>query len=252
MSKLNSEFTFDTFSVKENNQSAYEAALAVAKSPGKIHNPLFIYGEGSVGKTHLMQAIAHSALKNHPVLKTLYLVPDEFKQHFTYAFLNINGYGFDKFYAKYSSIDILLFDDFQLIFQEGKAEESFFHIFDMLYKSQKQIIISIDSLLDHEAVTQSDYKFHSYFKLGLSVTIDNPNDYETRIAIIQNCLKDITCHLDDSVIHYIASNITTANSLNLAVNELGLFSLLENISEITLDMAKKVLCDRIPGLDDKG
>ena len=238
MSQLNSEFTFDTFVAEKDNQLAYEAALTVAKSPGQIYNPLFIYGHLGVGKTHLMQAIAHSISIHHPELKLLYIDSQEFENSLIDAIHNENNFSVESFRAEYCCLDVLLIDSFSFLTGNESAIDEFFYIFDALYHAQKQLVISLDFL--PYPIESIDPRFLSYFRLGRFVGLDSPG-YEDRIKIVQNQAEAANLPLSDEVIQYIASNITCAHLLSFAISHFNLYCAVRKTSEITLDIAEKEL-----------
>lgn len=229
---LNNDYTFETFSVGESNQSAYEAARSIVKSPGKILNPLLIYGGVSVGKTHLLQAIASEIQKKHQ-LKILYITGDEFKKHFHDTHGTV-----EKFFRQYFNADVLLFDDLNDLFCDEAAEVAFFYIFKILYGSQKQIVISVDdSSLTKETIHS---RFYNYFKPGVSVCL-NPPDRSIRASMVRNAVKDETWKINDEAIQYIASSTSNLVLLKLNILRLKLFCIMNHISEITPELAKNVL-----------
>ena len=232
MSNLNSDYTFETFGVGQSNRDAYEAARSVVKSPGKIHNPLLIYGGNSVGKTHLLQAIAYEIQKKYQ-LRTLYLTCDEFKKHFHDTNVTI-----EKFFRKYFDAEVLLFDDLDDLFCDEEAEKVLFYILKILYASQKQIVVSVDnSLLTKET---SHSRFYDYFEPGLSVYI-NPPDCDVRASMIRNATKSETWRINDEAIQYIASSISNPVSLKLNIMRLRLFCIMNHVWEISPELVKKAL-----------
>jgi len=177
---LNPRYNFDTFVVGKNSEYAYSAALAVAESPAKQYNPLFIYGGSGLGKTHLMHAIGHHILNNNNDMKILYVSSEMFTNELINAIREKRTTEFKK---KYRAIDVLLIDDIQFIEGKDSVQEEFFHTFNTLYDRNKQIIISSDR--PPQKLTSLDERLTSRFLWSITADIQPP-DYETRVAILMN------------------------------------------------------------------
>ena len=235
---LNPKYTFDTFVVGGNNNLAHAAALAVAESPGEIYNPLFIYGGVGLGKTHLMHAIAHFILKNNAKSKILYVTSETFTNELIDAIRNKNNITTTEFREKYRNNDVLLIDDIQFIIGKESTQEEFFHTFNTLYESKKQIIISSDK--PPKEIETLEERLRSRFEWGLTVDIQSP-DYETRMAILRKKEEMEGYNIDNEVIKYIATNIkSNIRELEGALNKLLAYSNLEK-TEITMEIAQKEL-----------
>ena len=239
---LNPKYTFDTFVVGSNNNLAHAAALAVAESPGEIYNPLFIYGGVGLGKTHLMHAIAHFILKNNPKSKILYVSSETFTNELIDAIRNKNNITTTEFREKYRNNDVLLIDDIQFIIGKESTQEEFFHTFNTLYESKKQIIISSDK--PPKEIETLEERLRSRFEWGLTVDIQSP-DYETRMAILRKKEEMEGYNIDNEVIKYIATNIkSNIRELEGAFNKVMAGAKLEK-KEVTLELAKQALKDII-------
>lgn len=239
---LNPRYTFDTFVVGKNNNLAHAASLAVAESPGEIYNPLFIYGGVGLGKTHLMHSIAHFVLKNNPDAKILYVTSEKFTNELIDAIRNKNNVSTTEFREKYRNNDILLIDDIQFIIGKESTQEEFFHTFNALYESKKQIIISSDRP-PREIETLED-RLRSRFEWGLTVDIQQP-DYETRMAILRKKEELEGYNIDNEVIKYIASNVkSNIRELEGALTKIVALSKLNN-REINIELAEEALKDLI-------
>ena len=239
---LNPKYTFDTFVVGSNNNLAHAAALAVAESPGEIYNPLFIYGGVGLGKTHLMHAIAHFILKNNPSAKILYVSSETFTNELIDAIRNKNNITTTEFREKYRNNDVLLIDDIQFIIGKESTQEEFFHTFNTLYESKKQIIISSDK--PPKEIETLEERLRSRFEWGLTVDIQSP-DYETRIAILRKKEEMEGYNIDNEVIKYIATNIkSNIRELEGALTKIVALSRL-NKCDITLGLAEEALKDII-------
>ena len=237
---LNPKYTFDTFVVGSNNNLAHAAALAVAESPGEIYNPLFIYGGVGLGKTHLMHAIAHFILKNNPKSKILYVSSETFTNELIDAIRNKNNITTTEFREKYRNNDVLLIDDIQFIIGKESTQEEFFHTFNTLYESKKQIIISSDK--PPKEIETLEERLRSRFEWGLTVDIQ---DYETRMAILRKKEEMEGYNIDNEVIKYIATNIkSNIRELEGALTKIVALSRL-NKCDITLELAEEALKDII-------
>jgi chromosomal replication initiator protein len=236
---LNARYTFDTFVVGGNNEFARAAALAVAENPGEIYNPLFIYGGVGLGKTHLMHSIAHFVLNQNPDTKVLYVTSEKFTNELIDA---IQKNTTNQFREKYRSIDILLIDDIQFIIGKERTQEEFFHTFNTLHESKKQIIISSDRP-PKEMLTLED-RLRSRFEHGLLADIQSP-DYETRMAILRKKEELDGLKIDEEVLRYIATNIkSNIRELEGALTKIVAFSRLKK-RELNLLLAEEALQDII-------
>ncbi len=237
---LNTRYTFDTFVVGGNNEFARAAALAVAENPGEIYNPLFIYGGVGLGKTHLMHSIAHFVLNQNPDTKVLYVTSEKFTNELIEA---IQKKTTIQFREKYRSIDILLIDDIQFIIGKESTQEEFFHTFNTLHESKKQIIISSDRP-PKEMLTLED-RLRSRFEHGLMADIQSP-DYETRMAILKKKEELDGLRIEDEeVLKYIATNIkSNIRELEGALTKIVAFSRLKK-RELNLALAEEALQDII-------
>ena len=248
---LNPKYTFDTFVVGGNNNFAHAASLAVAESPGEVYNPLFLYGGVGLGKTHLMHSIAHFILNKNPKKKVLYVTSEVFTTDLIEALRNGRNSGnestMSRFREKYRNIDVLLVDDIQFIMGKESTQEEFFHTFNHLHTSGKQIIISSDR--PPKDIETLELRLRTRFEMGLIADISSPN-YETRMAILQKKIE--LDHLEKyniplKVLDYIATNVkTNIRELEGSLNKLiALYKLTNYQYPIDIPLAAEALKDII-------
>lgn len=233
---LNPRYTFDNFIKGENNQLARAAATAISENPGGTSfNPLFLYGGVGLGKTHLMQAIGNKILENFSDKRIIYLPSDIFTVQFVEA---IKSDKVNEFSGFYRSMDVLIIDDIQFLIGKEKTQDLFFHIFNTLHQSRKQIVLSSDK--PPKDLKGLDERLISRFQWGLSADIQSP-DLETRIAILKKKSEDYGLIVSDEILEYIASSITS----NIRELEGCLIKLLANSSlnskDINIDLAKRTV-----------
>ncbi len=197
------EFTFDTFIVGSSNKFAHAASLAVAQNPASAYNPLFLYGNSGLGKTHLLYAIGNEIRKSHPDYKVIYIKGEDFSNEIIQSILNKTT---AQFRQKYRQTDVLLVDDIQFIGGKESTQEEFFHTFDALYDAKKQIVLSSDRP-PKEIKVLTD-RLRSRFEMGLLADIQAP-DFETRMAIIKRKAEIIGLDLSDDLCAYIANKLKT-------------------------------------------
>ena len=197
------DFTFETFVVGESNKLAYAAAQAVADGASAHYNPLFIYGDSGLGKTHLIYAIQHQFQKRLPKAKIIYIKGDDFLNEFVGLVRQNRG---EEFRAKYRDADLLLVDDVQFVAGREQTQNEFFHTFNALYEAGHQIVLTSDRLPSE--MTLLDDRLRTRFEWGLMVDVQAP-DYETRVAIVKNKAAQRGFVIDDKSADYIAKNVTT-------------------------------------------
>ncbi len=244
---LNPRYTFDTFVVGGNNNFAHAASLAVAESPGAVYNPLFLYGGVGLGKTHLMHSVAHFILEENPKKKVLYVTSETFTNELIHTLKNGKESSMVDFREKYRNIDVLLIDDIQFIIGKESTQEEFFHTFNHLHTSGKQIIISSDR--PPKDIETLEARLRTRFEWGLIADISAPN-YETRMAILQKKIE--LDHLEiykipHEVLEYIASNIKkNIRELEGSLNKLiALYKLTNYNKPIDIPLASEALKDII-------
>lgn len=199
---LNPRNTFETFVVGNNNQMAQAAARAVAQAPAQAYNPLFIYGDTGLGKTHLMHAIGHAILRNNPDARITYLSTEKFTNEFIQA---LQENALVKFRQRYRNVDVLLLDDVQFLGGKERIQEEFFHTFNDLFESGKQIVLSSDRRASE--ILKLESRLVSRFEWGLPADIQAP-DFETRVAILRTKAASLKLEVPAPVLNFIAQNIS--------------------------------------------
>ena len=194
--------TFENFVVGSNNQMAHAAALAVAQSPAHAYNPLFIYGDTGLGKTHLMHAIGHTIIRNNPDARVAYLSTEKFTNEFIQA---LQEQALTKFRQRYRNVDVILLDDVQFLAGKERIQEEFFHTFNDLHEQGKQIILSSDRRASE--IQKLESRLVSRFEWGLPADIQPP-DYETRVAILRTKASSLHFEIPGNVLQFIAQNIS--------------------------------------------
>lgn len=234
-SNLNSRYTFDNFVIGENNELARAACYAVSQNPGTQYNPLFIYGDVGLGKTHLLQSIGNEIIRKDPNKNIIYISSEGFT---TELVNSIKNQTIDKFKNKYEQADLLIIDDIQFISGKEKTQDIFFHIFNSLYQLNKQIVISSDRPPSHIQILED--RLRSRFEGGMITDIGNP-DLETRLAILQTKLNEKKFFLSDEILKFIAENIkNNIRELEGALNKIvATFEL--NKKNPTIEETKKIL-----------
>ncbi len=232
---LNPRYTFDSFVVGKNNELAHAAAIAVAKTPGRTYNPLFIYGGVGLGKTHLMQAIGHRMVEMNPEKRVIYSNSEKFTNEFIKA---IQSGTIDDFKRYYRSPDLLLIDDIQFLAGKESTQEEFFHTFNALHQENKQIVMTSDR--PPKAIPALEERLISRFEWGLITDIGTP-DYEMRLAILEAKCREKKCDLSADVLNYIANNVASnirelEGALNKIIALMDVNKMVPNI-----DNVKKVL-----------
>jgi chromosomal replication initiator protein len=235
------KYTFENFIIGASNQFAQAASMAVANQPGDHYNPLFIYGGVGLGKTHLVNAIGHRAATKRPALKVLYLSSESFMNELIGS---LRRDKMDEFKTKFRNIDILILDDVQFIAGKERTQEEFFHTFNSLYESHKQIVLTSDKF--PKEIPGLEDRLRNRFEWGLIADIQPP-DMETRVAILQKKAESVGFQLPHDVEIFIASNIdSNVRELEGSLTRLGAFASLTK-SVITMELTKEVLHNTLKG-----
>ncbi len=233
--QLNARYTFDNFIVGKGNELAHAACLAVSQKPGEVYNPLFLYGGAGLGKTHLLQAIAHEVLKISPEKKIVYVTCEKFTNEFINS---ISQGGAEKFKNFYRSADVLLIDDIQFLAGKEGTQEEFFHTFNALHQQNNQIVISSDR--PPKAIPALENRLVSRFEWGMIADIAQP-DFETRVAILNAKCKERGKPLPSAIISAVANTVhSSVRELEGALNRIYAFHEL-NKSEPTVESVKSIL-----------
>lgn len=228
-------YTFESFVVGASNQFAHAASLAVANQPGEHYNPLFIYGGVGLGKTHLVNAIGHRTVDKRPQLKVLYLSSESFMNE---LIASLRRDKMDEFKTRFRNIDVLILDDVQFLAGKERTQEEFFHTFNSLHESHKQIVITSDKF--PKEIPELEDRLRNRFEWGLIADIQPP-DMETRVAILQKKAEFEKIPLPHEVAIFLASHIdSNVRELEGSLTRLGAFASLTR-ADLTVDLAKEVL-----------
>lgn len=235
--RLNPKYTFDNFVIGQSNRFAHAAAVAVAEAPAKAYNPLFIYGDSGLGKTHLLHAIGDYALSLYTGIRVRYVSSEEFTNDFINSIANNRGAAFQ---ARYRDVDILLIDDIQFLQGRAETQEAFFHTFNTLHDHDKQVVITSDVPPRH--LTGFEDRMRSRFEWGLITDVQAP-DLETRIAILRKKAQSERLLVPDDVLEYIATKVSSnIRELEGALIRVSAFANL-NRSTLDISLAQTVLRD---------
>ncbi|MCB1298281.1 MAG: chromosomal replication initiator protein DnaA [Microthrixaceae bacterium] len=242
--RLNAKYTFDNFVIGQSNRFAHAAAVAVAEAPAKAYNPLFIYGESGLGKTHLLHAIGDYAMSLYPDIRVRYVSSEEFTNDFINSIANNRGSAFQ---ARYRSVDILMIDDIQFLQGRAETQEAFFHTFNTLHDHDKQVVITSD--VPPKQLTGFEDRMRSRFEWGLITDVQAP-DLETRIAILRKKAQSERLQVPPEVMEYIASKVSSnIRELEGALIRVSAFASL-NRSPLDMQLAQTVLRDLVDHDDD--
>ncbi|HIR22858.1 MAG TPA: chromosomal replication initiator protein DnaA [Candidatus Scatosoma pullicola] len=249
---INKNFTFDSFVVGSSNKFVYAAAKSVAEHPGESFNPLFIYGESGLGKTHLMQAIANYVEKNNPGKRVLYTTCDNFLNEFIDSMISGKISSRDKgarFRLHYRNVDILMIDDIQFLAKKPGVQEEFFHTFNELSSQNKQIVLTSDR--PPKEIATLEERLRTRFEGGLIADIQPP-DLETKIAILKRKALERKCHMPDDVLEFLAGN--SGHDVRTLEGRLTkvLFASKLHEEPISLDLARRALAESVSETESSG
>lgn len=237
--KLRPEYTFDSFIVGSTNRLAYAASMAVSQTPGKVHNPLVIYGGVGLGKTHLIHAIGNALKKNNSSLKLLYTSCEDFANDFVQS---IQSKKTDAFKKKYRSIDIFLVDDIQFLSRKEGTQEEFFHTFNALHQNDRQIVMTADRI--PTAIPDLEDRLSSRFAMGMVADI-LPPDFETRLAILKEKSQQLKQDINQEILSLIAESfINNIRELEGALNRVIACGQMED-QPLTIELARQALKDQL-------
>ena len=237
--RLNSKYSFDNFVIGQSNRFAHAAAVAVAEAPAKAYNPLFIYGESGLGKTHLLHAIGHYAMSLYPGIRVRYVSSEEFTNDFINSIANNRG---SLFQSRYRNIDILMIDDIQFLQGKAETQEAFFHTFNTLHDHNKQVVITSD--LPPKHLTGFEDRMRSRFEWGLITDVQAP-DLETRIAILRKKAQSEKLQVPDDILEFMASKVSSnIRELEGTLIRVTAFASL-NRTPVDMDLVQTVLKDLI-------
>ena len=240
-SQLSGRYTFSNFVIGKSNELAAAAAQAVAEAPGKVYNPLFIYGDTGLGKTHLMQAVAHELLQRNPRIRLAFIGTEQFTNELVSS---IQGRTTQEFRRRYREIDLLLVDDIHFLKSKEATQEEFFHTFNALYEAGRQIILTSDR--PPSEIPGLEARLVSRFQWGMVADIEQP-DLEHRTAILKNkaALDHLELTIPDDVIGFIAENVrSSVRELEGSIIRLLAYASLRH-REITVDLAREALRDKL-------
>jgi chromosomal replication initiator protein len=241
--RLNPKYSFDNFVIGGSNRFAHAAAVAVAEAPAKAYNPLFIYGDSGLGKTHLLHAIGHYAISLYPGVRVRYVSSEEFTNDFINSIANNRGAAF---HSRYRDIDLLLIDDIQFLQGKAETQEAFFHTFNTLHDHNKQVVITSD--LPPKHLTGFEDRMRTRFEWGLITDVQTP-DLETRIAILRKKAQSERLRVPDDILEFMATKVSSnVRELEGTLIRVTAFASL-NRTPVDMSLVQTVLKDLIT-LDD--